>query len=59
MFQYIKAIPDSNDYCRVMDANVRLNVYLVVKIKDSLKKVWIEWTNSIINIINIICEKGI
>jgi hypothetical protein len=41
MFQYIKAIPDwhSNDYCRVMDANVlRLNVYLVVKIKDSLKK---------------------
>jgi hypothetical protein len=42
MFQYIKAIPDSNDYCRVMDANVRLNVYLVVKIKDSFKKVWIE-----------------
>jgi hypothetical protein len=40
MFQYIKAIPDwhSNDYCRVMDANVRLNVYLVVKIKGSLKK---------------------
>ena len=50
MFQYTEAgcdnsrflvVPDwySNNYCRVLDTNVRLKVYLVVKIKGSFKKV--------------------